>query len=324
MTTSSFQPPPDEHGRVLFRSDGISVMDLQCRRRGTLESEVEPNPRHSIVFIRRGVFRRFYRDQAVVADSNHVLFFNAAEPYRYSHPVDGGDDCTILAVETGRALELVARHAPRDAQRPETPFSQGHGLCSPRAARLQWELMSLLGRRPVASLVLEDLLNDLADAAVGGVYGSPAVGIPRDSVSSGTRLRRRDLVEAAMVEVSACLDVPPSLTDLAGRLGCSPFHLSRTFHNIAGLSLRHYVKRLRARAAAERLAAGADDLTGLALDLGYADHSHFTNSFRQEWGLPPSRFRAGLLVTGMTGTTGIPGTPAGRATTCKPDAKTPK
>ena len=43
--------------------------------------------------------------------------------------------------------------------------------------------------------------------------------------------------------------------------------------------------------AAHRLAAGAPDLTSLALDLGYADHSHFTNAFRQEWGVPPSRFR---------------------------------
>jgi AraC-like DNA-binding protein len=39
------------------------------------------------------------------------------------------------------------------------------------------------------------------------------------------------------------------------------------------------------------VAEGARDLTELALDLGYADHSHFTN-FRHDWGLPPSRFRA--------------------------------
>jgi AraC-like DNA-binding protein len=45
--------------------------------------------------------------------------------------------------------------------------------------------------------------------------------------------------------------------------------------------------------AAHRLATGARDLTGLAFELGYADHSHFTNAFRQEWGVPPSRFRGG-------------------------------
>lgn len=49
--------------------------------------------------------------------------------------------------------------------------------------------------------------------------------------------------------------------------------------------------RLRARAAAECLARGAQDLTALALDWGYTDHSHFTNAFRREWGVPPSRVR---------------------------------
>jgi AraC-like DNA-binding protein len=44
--------------------------------------------------------------------------------------------------------------------------------------------------------------------------------------------------------------------------------------------------------AAHHLANGASDLTELALQLGYADHSHFTNAFHREWGHPPSQFRA--------------------------------
>jgi len=63
---------------------------------------------------------------------------------------------------------------------------------------------------------------------------------------------------------------------------------------VVGVPIRRYVTRLRARVAAECLAQGARDLTALALDLGYADHSHFTNAFREEWGEPPSRFRAAL------------------------------
>jgi AraC-like DNA-binding protein len=44
--------------------------------------------------------------------------------------------------------------------------------------------------------------------------------------------------------------------------------------------------------AAERLRGGERNLTDLALDLGYTDHSHFTKAFRQEWRLPPSAVRA--------------------------------
>lgn len=63
---------------------------------------------------------------------------------------------------------------------------------------------------------------------------------------------------------------------------------------MVGVSLRRYVQLLRARVAADRLAQGARDLTGLALDLGFSDHSHFTNTFRGEWGTPPSSFRTRL------------------------------
>ena len=44
-------------------------------------------------------------------------------------------------------------------------------------------------------------------------------------------------------------------------------------------------------AALERLAVGADDLTTLALELGFSSHSHFTDAFRREFGRPPSAAR---------------------------------
>jgi len=33
-------------------------------------------------------------------------------------------------------------------------------------------------------------------------------------------------------------------------------------------------------------------LTEIALDLGYASHSHFTSAFRNYFGITPSRYRA--------------------------------
>ena len=274
--------------RVLLESLGIAVVDFQCHAHGAAEGPEEPNPTHSIVLVRRGVFRRTHHRESLLADPNHVLFFNAAAPYRYGHPIPGGDACTILAVETRRALELVGRHAPADAQHPETPFRHGHGLSSPRALRLHWELLNLVACG-AAQLALEDTLAELADEAVACAYRPTN---QRRRLSASARRRRRDLVEAVKLMISERLHAAPSLMELSDVLGCSPYHLSRTFHNTAGESLRRYVRRLRARVAAERLTDGAGNLTALALDLGYADHSHFTNSFRREWGLTPSAFRA--------------------------------
>lgn len=276
--------------QTLLEFLGVSVVAFRCRAHIEPLGPEEPNPTHGIVLVRKGVFRRKRQGEILVADANHVLFFNAGEPYRYSHPLPGGDDCTILAMDGHRALEVVGRHAPRDAERPEAPFRLGHGLASPRAARLHYELLALL-RTGATELALEDVLAELADEAVGAAYRTQGARSPRPPAPASTRRRRRDLVEAAKVAVNERLESLPSLGELARALGCSPFHLSRTFHRIAGSSLRAYVGRLRARQAADRLASGARDLTALALELGYADHSHFTNAFRKEWGVPPSRFR---------------------------------
>jgi AraC-like DNA-binding protein len=48
----------------------------------------------------------------------------------------------------------------------------------------------------------------------------------------------------------------------------------------------------------ESLASGADDLTSLALDLGFSSHSHFTDAFRREFGRTPSEVRGSRTALG--------------------------
>jgi AraC-like DNA-binding protein len=288
MSRPPVAPPPSQRRELLFAGLGVSVFDFRCNAHVEREGAEEPNPSHGIVLVRRGVFGRRRSGDALLADANHVLFFNAGEPYRYSHPLPGGDECTILSLDGARALELLERWAPAQAEDRDRPFALGHALSSPRAARLQYELLGLV-RRGAAALSIEDALAELADEAVRTAYAESGA---RETGSPAVRRRRRELVEAAQLAIHGRLESPPGLGELARQAGCSPFHLSRTFRATTGVSLRRYTARLRARAAAERLAGRDWDLTRLALDLGYADHSHFTNAFRTEWGVPPSRFRA--------------------------------
>lgn len=122
---------------------------------------------------------------------------------------------------------------------------------------------------------------ELVEESLHALHGAPTT---RPASS-----RRRDMVEAAKLLLNESLAAPPSLVELASALSCSPFHLSRIFLAATGLGMRHYLRRLRCRLAADRLRSGPLDLTELALDLGFYDHSHFTNAFRREWGVPPSR-----------------------------------
>jgi len=285
--------------RILYESMGISLIDFQCWAPVETEGPEEPNATHSIVFVRRGVFQRTQHREILTADPSHVLFFNALHPYRYSHPLPGGDDCTILAVATDTALHLVARQSPWDAEEASRPFRIPCVLSSPRAGRIHYELLSHV-RQKSPELVIEDTLAELAEEAVRIAYSS--YGEQRKQVkdslpTTGTLRRHRDMTEAVKLAINESLERLPTLHDLAQDLACSPFHLSRIFHQTAGLSLRRYVSRLRVSIAAERLAKGAADLTELALDLGFADHSHFTNAFRQEWGISPSRFRGRFFAS---------------------------
>jgi AraC-like DNA-binding protein len=283
-------PPTTQTRRILAEGLGVVVEDFRCRAHVHPKGPEEANVRHAIVFVRRGVFIRQRCGESVVADASRILFFNAGEPYHITHPAVGGDDCTILSVPANLALEVLERHMPRHAGCLEAPFPFGSTVSQPGVERLQFELLRRI-RSPAAEI--DEVLIEAIEAAVRCSCAMQA-GLPHSDrpIPARTARHHRDLAEAAQVVINRSVANPPSLTHLARTLGCSPFHLSRVFRSQVGLSLRAYIARLRVHLAAERLARGERNLTGLALDLGYTDHSHFTHSFRREWGEPPSGFRA--------------------------------
>jgi AraC-like DNA-binding protein len=91
-----------------------------------------------------------------------------------------------------------------------------------------------------------------------------------------------------------------SLTRLANSLGVSPFYLSHVFRVEVGTSIHQYLLRLRLAVARRRLAEGATSLSALALDLGFATHSHFTTAFRRQYGITPREARSALAKLNET------------------------
>jgi AraC family transcriptional regulator len=83
-----------------------------------------------------------------------------------------------------------------------------------------------------------------------------------------------------------------SLREIATEAGVDPSYLARTFRLAMGMTLGHYVRRLRVRRAIAAIGARrVDSLSSLAYDLGFADHAHLTRSFRAETALTPVEFR---------------------------------
>jgi AraC family transcriptional regulator len=85
---------------------------------------------------------------------------------------------------------------------------------------------------------------------------------------------------------------PCALSDLARLAGLSPFHFLRVFRGTTGVTPHQHLLRTRLRAAAIKLAGSGEPVTGIALAIGFEDLSNFTRTFRAEYRLSPSQYRA--------------------------------
>jgi AraC family transcriptional regulator len=101
-----------------------------------------------------------------------------------------------------------------------------------------------------------------------------------------------DPVQKALWFVESHSREPITLEDIARACKVSPFHLTRAFAASMGVSLIRYLRARRLSEAARRLAEGADDILGIALDVGYGSHEAFTRAFRDHFLLTPEQVRA--------------------------------
>ena len=85
---------------------------------------------------------------------------------------------------------------------------------------------------------------------------------------------------------------PPSLSELAARVGQRPTLVARAFRSEYGMTVAQYARSVRLDWARERLAAGDTPLNQVALAAGFVDQSHFTRAFRRHTGVTPGRYRS--------------------------------
>lgn len=230
------------------------------------------------MFPYRGVYVRHVGQDQAVAEANQVLFFNADQGYRVSHPVAGGDASLSLAIGEAQLHELARRNL----------LDAGGGVIfRPMRLRIDARTQALVAllrhrlRQPIAEpLEAESLTLALVQRALG----------PRTTRQPGASAGRQRLVDRAKLVLASDLARRWTLADVAAVVRVSPVYLTQVFQQVEGLPLYRYQLRLRLARALDLLSA-YDDLSALALDLGFSSHSHFSAAFRQIYGESPSRFR---------------------------------
>jgi AraC-like DNA-binding protein len=277
------------HTDILYSGSLVRIIDYRCRPDHPDCSAEECSGGHHLVFPRTGVFVKHVRGERIIAEPSQVLFFNAGEPYRVSHPVPGGDDCTVLAFPREVLLEALGSQDPRVADRPDRPFRRTHAPARPRALLPQRALHHRLRRGRAGALEAEETaLGLLAEMARDTGIDQPAQ--RRRERAANARLRR-DWVEAVRLLIAGRPEADLSLAEVSHAVHCSPFHLARLFRAAQGLPIHQYQLRLRLVLALDRLLDERVNLLTLALDLGFASHSHFTAAFRRAFGTTPATFR---------------------------------
>lgn len=228
------------------------------------------NPAH-IAISTRGAFGLHIGGRTYLGRPGAALIAPANLDYRVSHPGYEGHDYTVITI----CPESLGGEV-FEAFRGLGACEQNYDLSTHRAFLMASRLRR--GRWADAVAVGEAHL-----AIVSSILRiPPAVGGPRNAPDRCAEVR------AAEVEISSRFDQNLSLASLARIAGCSTFHLSRRFRAETGYSIAQYRLRLRLCHALERLIDGEEGLAGLALDLGFCHHSHFTAACTRELGAPPS------------------------------------
>ena len=113
---------------------------------------------------------------------------------------------------------------------------------------------------------------------------------------------RDPLAEQAAALVARITDDPGlrRVDQLSASSGMTPRTLQRLFADYVGVSPKWVMRRARLHEAAERADSGEPvDWAALASDLGYADQAHLTRDFTVTIGVPPARYAAAPLFTGI-------------------------
>jgi AraC family transcriptional regulator len=255
----------------------------------------EHSDANHIVLMRHGAFCTHHGRRRVLADVNEAAFFSRGSTYRVSHPGSGGDRGTVFAVAPRVLNEIVRELDPGVEDHPEQPFPFLAGPCDAetfwrhRALVQRLEAARAAGAPPPEALWVDTTALQLMADVLSAAFARQGVQriLPRAPIAADHQER----VELAKAYLAAHLGERITLDDVATAVFASPFHFARMFQRHTGVSLHRYLMRLRLRAALERIGDARGDLTGVALDLGFSSHSHFTDAFRREFGRAPSEVR---------------------------------
>ena len=224
---------------------------------------------------------------------------NTGQYFECGHEHGAGDRCLSFQYSPDYFERLAAEagvHSDAKFNRLRVPPVRD---LSPTVTRACAALARLEdGERQCASW--EELSIQLAAQALQFANGLSAGGDDITQPSALARVTRA----VRMIEEGSGSEL--ALGTLARRAGLSSYHFLRTFQKLTGVTPHQYVRRMRLREAAIRLATEPAKVLDIALDCGFGDVSNFNRAFRSEFGTSPLEYRMRAKVRGRAPASQLP------------------
>ncbi len=215
-----------------------------------------------------GVFEFRVGSRTSWLDPMRLLFVEADEEFNDHHPIRGVGHASVIM-------------APSD------------GMLDEMSASVRTAFVDRVRSCPLRVQMLVQLLKRTSDPLARDEIGAE---ILRVSFGDSSRVAIEDsrCARGAKAILHEAFGERLTLGAIAARLGVTPTHLTQAFKRSEGVPLYRYQTRLRLGRALAELPE-RDDITDLALELGFSSHSHFTATFRAVLGITPSDYRRGAL-----------------------------
>jgi AraC-like DNA-binding protein len=255
---------------------GVTFTTIQCQKPagGWAIPHYIDDAEYGLTLVRRGGFTRRVDDVATYVDPTMAYINLPGTVQQIGHPVDGGDDCTIIALSESQVVELAG-----DGGFPSTLIQ------TVPAIDVEHRALIVRLRCGADAFEIQERLAYLIGTLVEAAWPGRMTTERPTTVSA-----HRRIVDHARVAIAAD-PAGVEISELSQHLGYSRFHVSRVFARVTGTTLTAHRNRVRISAALDRLSAGEANLAALAADLGFVDQSHMVRALRRSTAMHASGLR---------------------------------
>jgi AraC family transcriptional regulator len=265
--------------KALFASERLQIGSIRAQPTSEACGDVERQTSNAIVLPVSGVFAKHEAPgRYVIGTPSHAVLFATGAPYRIGFPGAIGDRALVLRFDDNLVWEHLDKRAGSGPL-----LSQG--LLPPDAMLLRNLLWARLQGAPADEFASEALGLDLLCLCLRSMHTDCTLPPRRSALA-----RNRRAVERVKEAVASAPAERWTVAKLAHVANLSPFQLAHVFPQLVGTSLYDYVLHERLAQTIDAVLNGGD-LTAIALDAGFASHSHFTAHFRRFFGCTPTMLR---------------------------------